>query len=407
MQKKSKVKILIPNATSPKNLGDLSMLVVLIKILKTVYKNPEIIVHSMDSHLHSKNIASRVDQTLYGYTIFSNRNPFVRVIKLAELFFKYFLYKFNLSFLFKTKLDSLIEDYKSSNLIIFVGNGNIRSKKGLTQGLNLVMMLMLFQFAKIFKAKKIVSPISFGPFGYSWQEKMAAKVIGNLDLVAARENISFDILRKNKVNNLISASDHALLTRIKKRKLRKKYPILGFTIREWLGKDHQISFEEEIILGLQKFAKKYNSQILPIIQVNAPEYGESDNLSIKRIVKGLKDKKVKVLQVKKATDIKSALNIYSNIDLLLGMRMHSNILAATQGTPFVSIAYEHKSEGITKQLKMDEFCIKCTDVNQDAIFDLLSKVHLQKNKLQKKLLKSVKKIQKSEMPRWVNLIQTI
>ncbi len=407
MKNKHKVKILIPNATSPKNVGDLAMLTVLIRILKSAYKNPKIVIHSVDPLMIDRKMASRIDETIYSHTVFKSRNLLVRLKRVCELLIKYLLYKINLNILPKNKLDELILDYKNSDLIIFVGNGNIRAKKGLTQSLNLLMLLMLFQISKLFPAKKIVSPISFGPFGYKWQETLALRAIDNLDLIAAREEFSFNVLKKNKVKNLIISSDHALLSKIKVKKFRKAHPVVGFTIRNWLPKNEQLNFESDIILGLEKFTKLQKGAIQPIVQVNAPEYGEKDEEAVNRVIHGLKSKKVSVLKIKKAKDLKSALKIYSGIDLLLGMRMHSNILAATQGTPFVSISYEYKSMGISKQLKMDEYCVNCNDLDVNLIVQKLNKIYKQKNQLQKRFLKVISEIQTNELPRWTNLVKVI
>ncbi len=58
-KKQNKVRILIPNATSPKNIGDLAMLVSLIDLINKSIDNAYITVHSTDPSLHDKKIADK------------------------------------------------------------------------------------------------------------------------------------------------------------------------------------------------------------------------------------------------------------------------------------------------------------------------------------------------------------
>src|SRR6185312_7874403 len=138
----------------------------------------------------------------------------------------------------------LINDYRQADLILFVGGGSLRSQKGLAQSLNLLMIVFVYKFAKLFKSRIIVTPISFGPFAYKWQEKYSARTLKDLYLVSAREKYSYDILQKYKVNNLLLSTDYALLLNRKITKKSKSHKfILGFTLRRWLPKDKQLKFE--------------------------------------------------------------------------------------------------------------------------------------------------------------------
>ena len=106
----------------------------------------------------------------------------------------------------------------------------------------------------------------------------------------------------------------------------------------------------------------------------------------------------------KIVDLKSAFKVYGEIDLLLGMRMHSNILAATQSTPFAAIAYEYKTEGISKQLSMEKYCIRCENVNESRLIKILLEVHANRSRIKNQLRKAVKTIQVTEMNRWNSLL---
>jgi colanic acid/amylovoran biosynthesis protein len=84
--------------------------------------------------------------------------------------------------------------------------------------------------------------------------------------------------------------------------------------------------------------------------------------------------------------------------------MHSNILAATQGTPFVAISYEHKTEGIAKQIDMKKFCIAYEQVDKDKLYTLLISAYKNRKYLKNKLLHSLKTIRDEETQKWSDFL---
>jgi len=404
---KNRLKILIPNATSARNIGDAAMLDSLISLVKNSFKNPKIVIHSNEPELYPSTIAHRIEKTLYYWAAFSTENKPLRVFRIAWVFIAYFLIIFNIHITLSKELSKLIEDYKDADLIIFVGGGYFRSKTGLTQSVHLLLLLSMFWYAGLCRSKKIIAPISFGPFAHKWQELLTARAIKNFEVVSVREKISFDKLKKNRIRNLILAADHGLLQKkssTKKKNLKSQIK-LGFTVRNWLANPYGRSFELHFIEAIKHLSSKYNLIVQPIIQVHAPLHPqEDDSLATTRVIKELNKSSIQVNRVKKIKNVDHAKKIYADVDLLLGMRMHSNILAATQGTPFLAISYEHKSEGISKYLGMEKYCIKCEKVNKENLYELLVDVYKNRNDLKNKLLSSVKAIQINETQKWNKIL---
>lgn len=403
VKRKQFVCILIPNATSPRNLGDLAMLESLVSLVKEHYPNASITIHSVEPRLYGKN-KFKVRDTLYSWAVFSRLHSASRIVRLIQLGIAYFSIKYKLKpalSLINSRLAQLVHDYAEADIIFFVGGGYLRSKKGVTQSLNFIMQLVMFKFANLFHAKKYIAPVSFGPFAYKWQELFAAHCLRNSQLVTVREEYSLSILQKYHMDNLHLSFDHALLTeRYKSKKNGRKKIVLGFTVREWLDKEKQRGFEDSLVSVLKKFSNVTGATIKPIIQVDAPLYGEDDKKVTKRIVARLKKYRVKLDKVAHEKSLTSIKKIYTNIDLLLGMRMHSNILAAVQHTPFVAISYEHKTEGISKLLKLDKYSIKCDEVDEEKLFALLMRAYKQRKILKNKLVNTIKRIQKNEQEKW-------
>jgi colanic acid/amylovoran biosynthesis protein len=403
------INILIPNATASRNIGDLALLEVLLKMLRKAYPNSHVVIHSSEPNLHKKRIADEIDETIYYWSVFNNRSFLTRSGRVTQVIIYYFLERLNLTFLWPnmSRLKKLTSDYKNADVIVFVGGGYFRSKKTLTQILNLLAQITLVSYSKLYKNRKIIAPVSFGPIAQKWLEVINAKVISDLDVVTVREEVSFNLLKKYKVNNLFLSSDHALLVENNSFIKKKKRLIIGFTIKNWLGTEGQSYLEKAYVDSLSKLSKEIGAWVQPVIQVDAPTFGDYDLSISKNISLAIERNGVKVLPPKKIISVKDALKTYSNLELLLGMRAHSNILSAVVGTPFVAVSYEHKTEGIAHDLGMDDYVIKCEDATSQNLYALLMKAYKNKIQLNKTIDTSLKKIRHLETERWNKIFQTV
>lgn len=345
------MKILIPNASSSKNVGDLAILTSLLHFLNGNFSTADITIHSADPNSLTTIVFKPIKHTLYSWAVFENKNLFIRTFRCLQLLLSFILFKNGVVTVpVQKRLREIINDYRLSEFIIFTGGGYLRTQGGLLQSLNLLMQLFMIAFAKTWGGKIIVMPMSFGPFAYKWQERLASHVLKDVSNVFIRENISFDSLKSYNLQNIILSNDLAFLLPIQNKNEKNKNLILGFTVRKWLQENKQKKFENQISQALINVARLKNVSIQPIIQVDAPEFGDSDIGSTNKIINNLKNEGISVLESIKIENLDQAFAVYGSLDLLVGMRMHSNILASLIGVPFFAISYEYKTEGICKSL---------------------------------------------------------
>lgn len=402
---------LIPNVTSAANIGDAAMLEVLISLIRTANPKAQIRIHSSEPDSYeSANIAVSSNRpTLYFWTIFEKHAPFTRLYRLGLLLLSYIALCFNFTRLIKLisrfapTLGVLLQEYLDATVIVFVGGGYLRSKKGVTQTLNLIMMLFPFALARFTRAKIVVAPISIGPFGYRWHEKLTAHVLRDYEHLAVREQFSFKHMQQYNLEGLTQSSDHALLVTAKKRSRKSKQFVVGFTIRPWLHAAGQKNLEAAYSDALIRLAAIPNVVIQPIVQVDAPQFGEGDGEVTERVCTALKKAGVSVLPTILITSVEHAKNVYGKINLLIGMRMHSNILAATQGTPFVAVSYEYKTEGIAADLGLEEFCLPCATLTSDSLFSTTVQLKNKHRAVGQKMTERLTTIQTQESKRWIQL----
>ena len=152
------------------------------------------------------------------------------------------------------------------------------------------------------------------------------------------------------------------------------------------------------------FSHDKNVKIQPIVQVDAEMYGDLDSKITGEIYAELLKHGIKTNRIARPDSLESALKIYSQLDLLIGMRMHSNILSAVQGVPFIAVAYEHKTKGISKYVGLERYCLDYEKVNSDNLSKLLVKAWDNKMKLGDSVKNYIRRIQSEENIRWKNLL---
>lgn len=403
-------KILIPNATGPTNIGDHAMLQVLLDLIEASSLNKKkIVIHTKNPELYEKSFRYELSPSIYQYVVLDNRSPLVQGHRIAKVFIYLLAIKIGYMPLVEARksdaLVKLMQDYTSASVIIFTGGGYLRSRGGLKQSLNLLLQLLPFVVAKIVGSRVIVAPNSFGPFAYNWQLKLTARSLNGCDVVAVREEKSYQLLKSRGVKNLLLLSDLALL--IKKSKNHyKKNKTVGFTIRNWLrDRTQQDKLENSYAQALMRLSKRTSATIQPIIQVASTDFPfEDDKESVQRVYNLFHDSDVPVSIPIKIKSVSHAAKVYGSLDLLLGMRMHSNILAAVQGTPFVAISYEHKTEGIAKQIAMEKYCISCKKVNEDSLYRLLVSAYRNRSQISNRLKATVESLRVDDMSQWPKIL---
>ncbi len=377
--------ILIPNATSPKNLGDQAILVGLLEIIKKKYPKEKIIVHSSDPEYHPKNLGYEARQSVLDWLLFEKESFLGRLGQLIETIFSLLKASIN-----KQPRKQFYRDYFEADKIIFVGNGGLRTKKGLTQSVYLFGQLLSHVWAKLSGKKFIFAPISFGPFAYDWQAKLTAVTLNWANTTYTREKISFDMAKKFGVKNLLLTNDTAFLIPKVNNKKYKNLTI-GLSLRPWFSKHGQILFENEVIESITNFALKHKATILPIVQVHAPEHHEDDYKCLQRVCAELKKNRVIVRDPFVPTRLMDVQKVYGSLDLLVGMRMHANILALVQGVPVVAIGYEHKTRGIMKSMGMEKYAVEAKELTAKKLYELLVIVYKQQSKIRKTINDEVAK----------------
>ncbi|NIM02762.1 polysaccharide pyruvyl transferase CsaB [bacterium] len=247
-----------------------------------------------------------------------------------------------------------------TELFVFGGGGLLQD---LTSSWSIYYYLGLILLAKLFFKKVLLISQGVGPIRRKISRKVTKIVLGFVDLITARDELSkFELGRLNVGLSVFIVPDpvfnldrFAFTSRVKisstsplcegRGSLSNQRPVIGVCLQGG-GKGER--FTETIREICDELVTKIESKILFI-----PFHkGEDWKISKDVIAKSINDYQLFLWQ-----DVEDLFKIYDKIDLVLGMRLHSIILACLLGKPFVAISlpethplYDPKVEGFLELL---------------------------------------------------------
>ena len=154
--------------------------------------------------------------------------------------------------------------------------------------------------------------------------------------------------------------------------------------------NEQNRYNKIIAKAIDYLVDKFNAKIIFFPQL----YGDSDDASlINEILEWVgKRESVRILSNKWDSEVQQA--IISQMDFFIGNRYHSVIFALKGEVPTVCLAYEHKSTGVMRAARLDEFVIPIEDLTYDNLVDKIIQVQDQKEKIRAGLKSQMEIIRK-------------
>jgi len=134
-------------------------------------------------------------------------------------------------------------------------------------------------------------------------------------------------------------------------------PLIGFALRGWQKNER---FKQVICKAADSLVRQYGANIVFI----PFHYGE-DMQILEEIEKEMENE---AIFVKNRYDVQTLLGIVGNLDLLIGVRLHSLIFAAIMNTPMIAVSYDPKIDSFMKSLGLEVFC-SIDDLEVDRLLE--------------------------------------
>lgn len=271
----------------------------------------------------------------------------------------------------RTNLLGIVSSIRSADLLISGGGSLLQDKTG--YGLSVLYYLGVVLIAKLLGKPTVLYAHGIGPINKRLNRRLTKWVVNQVDLVTVRDEKS-----KEELGNLGVTKPPTHLTvdpvfyqhpvnrwgdnKAKKilAGLEESGPVIGISVRDWLGEK---GFLEEIAKAADELARVLGAKIIFI-----PMFPDKDLTVSQEMVKLMKSP-AQVLG-ESLTD-KELLNLFSRLDLLIGVRLHSLIFAAVAGVPMVGIGYDPKIFSFLAQMGLrpagDVHTLKAKELVQESL----------------------------------------
>ncbi len=253
---------------------------------------------------------------------------------------------------------SVLHQMKGAKLLIN-GGGSLIQDATSTQ--SLLYYLFVMRLAKRRGLKSMLYANGIGPISKKANRVRAAKVLDSMDLITLRDPDSVEeierlgvkrsdvILTADPAFTIKIAGDERIAQILEQEGISKGARLAGISVRSW--KSHGPDFERNMALTCDYLKNKLG---LEPVFLNM-QYPADLRISLS-IAKKAKERPHIIMQCLSDSEM---LGLISNMEIIIGERLHTLIYAAVAGVPFVGLVYDPKVEGFMAYAGQD----KCVPVN--------------------------------------------
>lgn len=253
------------------------------------------------------------------------------------------------------KMKDVIKAIKECDLFISGGGSLLQD---ITSTRSLLYYLTLMKLAKRFNKPIMVYANGIGPINKNLNRILTRKTLNKVDLITLRDEDSKTFLEGLGVENrnifvtadpvftLEPSKERVIDDILTKEGIPWERPLVGISVRNWINEDNLIPI---VAKAIDHIIEKYKVNVI-LIPMHYPE-----DLSIsKNILEGVSSQNCYIISNK--YNVEDIMGIIRRLEIIVAMRLHSLIYAATQNVPMVGIVYDPKIEGFLKSIDMGHMC---------------------------------------------------
>lgn len=262
---------------------------------------------------------------------------------------------------------NLISAIKESDMLISGGGSLIQDA---TSFASLLYYLLVIYIAKKLGKKVFIFAQGYGPVNRNLSKKLAMYILNKVDFITLRDEDSKEDLldlgispSKIKVtaDPVIGIEPSSIDQNIGKNILIKKgvdfeKPTIGLSIRSWRDEGRII---EEFSHLIELFGDSVNFVLIPYHKPHDVEISD-------KVLKNVSLKNVFVIE--EVLDPIKAFSIIKNLDLMIGMRLHSLIMASALYIPCIGVSYDPKVDRFLKMIG-NPYVFDIKDINGRGVYD--------------------------------------
>lgn len=253
--------------------------------------------------------------------------------------------------------ESYLPEAVSNHDIVIIGGGNMLMSLNRKKD-NLINFRKYIETIIVLKKPVIIMDIGIGPFYCNSHLDYIVDTLNCCDKITFRDKSSYNLFIEsggNKDKAFISIDPAFLYEYPIKMKNNIKYKI-GLNIIDPIFFIKNKSNIHEIYSGyLRLITALINKEFEVILFVTTKE----DQSALEKIFKNfIQNSNVSIKEINGLNDLNT---LYNSVDLLIGTRMHSMIIAYTMHVPIIGLSWQEKIRSLFKLIE-----------EEDCLFDLIS-----------------------------------
>ncbi len=216
---------------------------------------------------------------------------------------------------------------------------------------------------------------------FSKSRELVKKVLNTVDAITVRDPNSRNRLEQIGIQNRITVTaDPAMFLSAKYAKKRSisKNPRVIVCLRHWnkngvdiLDKDANENLVNSVTPILNFMIKHFNTRIefLPFRVISQDDDREIAKMVVSKMTDG-----GRITIHNRVPQIDEAINMFSNADLAVGMRLHSVIFASSLGIPTIALSYMPKVRDYMAYINQENFCFDTEDLDSKQLEGSIEKI---------------------------------
>jgi polysaccharide pyruvyl transferase CsaB len=244
-----------------------------------------------------------------------------------------------------------------------------------TGSLSVPYYLAIFWLAKMQGLKTAYYAQGVGPLQKRWSRWLTAFSLNRFDFLGVRDQGSKELLKEIGVKKEIKLTADPVfalynMVNVVRQKIKGEINI-GVSVRPW-----EVDYLEELAQGLNSYAERYKCKFLLL-----PMHKGSDEKTSQKL-KGLLHTETELVEL--SHEPEKALKAFSQLDLFVGVRLHSLIFALLNQIPSLALSYDPKIEGLMEEIDYLPI-IKLEDITAELVDQKIAELHSERYRIRNKL----------------------
>lgn len=303
--------------------------------------------------------------------------------------------------------------------VVVIGGGGLLKSYGFKYFIPenfLNQWLLRALIAKLFKKQVMFFGVGVGEITGIIDRITTRFVMNRVDCISVRDEEAKNYLQECGVSrdDIHVTADPALLLSemiqtnvridIKSMYPNNKKKLIGICVRQLYkpkteNKEKQLKLVDSLVLSAQHLIQKCDMNI--VLFTIKPRVDGDRMMIIEMIEKIGEPKHVKAIFFPLTPP--DYLEIISQMDLLISIKMHSLIFATQVNTPMIGISYDPKVKTFLKMMDMEEYSISPDTINSANLLAKINKLIENDTEIRKKIGKGTKQLQKKARQNFVIL----